>query len=214
LILPQLRELVCRMNKELPRHGLVTMTSGNVSGRDPESGYVVVKPSGVAFEELTPDKMVIVDFNCNIISGDMKPSVDALTHCYIYRHMDKVNGIVHTHSNYATSFAVLGRAIPCVLTAMADEFGCDIPCAPYCQIGEKQIGEAVVKYIGESSAILLQNHGVFSVGTDAKSAIKAAVMCEDAAKTVHLALLKGAPIPIPPEEIRRGRERYKEKYGQ
>lgn len=202
------------MNKELPRQGLVTMTSGNASGRDPDSGKIVVKPSGVVFEDLTPEKMVIVDLECNVIEGGLKPSVDALTHCYIYRYMDKVNGIIHTHSNYATSFAALGQGITCVLTAMADEFGCDIPCAPYCQIGEEQIGEAVVKYIGESPAILLQNHGVFTVGANVKAALKAAVMCEDVAKTVHLATLKGMPIPIPSEEIRRGYERYQNKYGQ
>lgn len=214
MLLPELRKVVCEMNKELPRQGLVTMTSGNTSGRDPETGYVVVKPSGVAFEDLAPEKMVIVDLDCNVIEGDMKPSVDALTHCYIYRHMDKVNGIVHTHSNYATSFAALGQGIPCVLTAMADEFGCDIPCAPYCQIGEEQIGEAVVNYIGDSPAILLQNHGVFSVGKDVKAAVKAAVMCEDVAKTVQLAMFRGTPIPIPADEVRRGYRRYHEKYGQ
>jgi L-ribulose-5-phosphate 4-epimerase len=202
------------MNKELPRQGLVTMTSGNASGRDPELGYIVVKPSGVAFEDLTAEKMVVVDNECNVIEADLKPSVDALTHCYIFRHMDSVNGIVHTHSNYATSFAALGQGIPCVLTAMADEFGCDIPCAPYCQIGEEQIGEAVVKYIGECCAVLLRNHGVFTVGRDAKAAVKAAVMCEDVAKTVHLAMLCGTPIPIPEEEVRRGYRRYQERYGQ
>jgi L-ribulose-5-phosphate 4-epimerase len=214
MMLKSLREAVCEMNQELPANNLVTMTSGNVSGRDPETGYAVVKPSGVAFKDLTPECMLVVDLDMKVVEGNLAPSVDTLSHLYIYRHMSEVNGVVHTHSNYATSFAALGQPIPCVLTAMADEFGCDIPCAPYCQIGEEQIGEAVVKYIGESQAVLLQSHGVFAVGPDPKSALKAAVMCEDVAKTVHLAMLRGTPIEIPEEEIRRGYKRYQEKYGQ
>jgi len=214
MLLPELRRLVCEVNQALPRERLVTMTSGNASGRDPETNYAVVKPSGVSFGDLTPETMLVVDMQCKVVDGDLKPSTDALTHVYIYRRMPQVNAIVHTHSNYATSFAALGLPIPAVLTAIADEFGEPIPCAPYCQIGEEQIGEAVVKNIGTSRAILLQSHGVFTVGPDPKAALKAAVMCEDVAKTVHLAMLKGAPIPIPEEEVRRGYKRYQEKYGQ
>ena len=214
MLLPELRRLVCEVNQALLRERLVTMTSGNASGRDPETNYAVVKPSGVSFEDLTPETMLVVDLECNVVDGDLKPSTDALTHLYIYRHMPQVNAIVHTHSNYATSFAALGMPIPAVLTAIADEFGEPIPCAPYAQIGEEQIGEAVVKHIGTCRAVLLQNHGVFAVGPDPKAALKAAVMCEDVAKTVHLAMLKGAPIPIPEEEVRRGYKRYQEKYGQ
>ena len=214
MLLPELRRLVCEVNQALLRERLVTMTSGNASGRDPETNYAVVKPSGVSFEDLTPETMLVVDLECNVVDGDLKPSTDALTHVYIYRHMPQVNAIVHTHSNYATSFAALGMPIPAVLTAIADEFGEPIPCAPYAQIGEEQIGEAVVKHIGTCRAVLLQNHGVFAVGPDPKAALKAAVMCEDVAKTVHLAMLKGAPIPIPEEEVRRGYKRYQEKYGQ
>jgi L-ribulose-5-phosphate 4-epimerase len=214
LILPKLRELTYRINKELSNKRLVAMTSGNASARDPKTGYVVVKPSGVSFEDLAPDRMVVLDTEANIVQGNLKPSVDALTHVYIYRHMENVNGIVHTHSNYATSFAALGQPIPPVLTAMADEFGGPIPCAPYCQIGEEEIGDAVVKYIGNSPSILMQNHGVFAVGPTLFKAFKAAVMTEDVAKTVHLAMLRGTPIPIPEEEVRRGYIRYQEKYGQ
>ena len=214
MLLTELRRAVCDANQALPKERLVTATSGNASGRDPETGYAVVKPSGVAFEDLTPEIMLVVDLQCNVIEGNMKPSTDALTHAYIYRHMPKVNGIIHTHSNYATSFAAVGMPIPAVLTAIADEFGEPIPCAPYCQIGEEQIGEAVVNYIGTSRAILLQSHGVFTVGENVKAALKAAIMCEDVAKTVHLAMLKGTPIPIPEEEVRRGYKRYQEKYGQ
>lgn len=214
LLLPELRKLVCEMNKELPRNGLVTMTSGNVSGRDPETGYVVIKPSGVTFEDLTPENLCVVGLDGNIIESKFKPSVDTATHLYVYRNMQRVNGVVHTHSNYATSFAALGEPIPAVLTAIADEFGGPIPCGPYCQIGEDQIGRAIVEYIGNCPAILLQNHGVFTVGPDSKAALKAAVMVEDIAKTVHLAMLRGKPVEIPKEEVKRGYKRYQEKYGQ
>jgi len=214
MLLHDLRGIVCELNKDLPRNGLVTMTSGNVSGRDLETGYIVIKPSGVSFEALTPEKMSIVDIDGNIIESDLAPSVDTPTHLYIYRRRPDVNGIVHTHSNYATSFAALGEPIPAVLTAIADEFGGPIPCGPYCQIGEEQIGQVVVEHIGHSPAILLQNHGVFTIGPDAKAALKAAVMVEDVAKTVHLAMLRGRPIPIPEEEVARGHKRYRDKYGQ
>lgn len=213
-MLEQLREIVCAMNKELPKHGLVTMTSGNVSGRDPETDLVVIKPSGISFEALTPADLVVVDLQGNVIEGTLRPSVDTATHLVVYRARPDVGGMVHTHSNYATSFAALGQPIPAVLTAIADEFGGPIPCGPYCQIGEEQIGEAVVAHIGTSPAILMQNHGVFTVGPTPQAALKAAVMCEDVAKTVHLALQRGTPIPIPEEEVARAHRRYTDKYGQ
>ncbi len=214
MILAELRQLICALNKELPKQGLVTWTSGNVSGRDEKTGYVVIKPSGVMFDDLTPENMSVVDLEGNRIDSPLEPSVDLPSHLVIYRKMEHINGVVHTHSCYATSFAALGMSIPAVLTAIADEFGGPIPCGPYCQIGEEQIGEAVVKHIGSSPAILLQNHGVFTVGKSPTAALKAAVMVEDVAKTVHLAMLKGDPIPIPEEEVARGHRRYIEKYGQ
>jgi len=209
-----LKELICMLNKELPKENLVTMTSGNVSGRDRESGYIVIKPSGVSFDALKPEDMVVLDLDGKVIEGDLSPSVDAPTHLVVYRKRNDINGIIHTHSNYATSFAAVGQSIPAVLTAICDEFGGDIPCGPYCQIGEEQIGEAIVQYIGNSPAILMQNHGVFTVGNTPESAFKAAVMVEDVAKTVHLAMLKGTLIPIPKEEVERAYRRYTEKYGQ
>ena len=214
MILQELRSIVCSMNKELPIHGLVTMTSGNVSGRDPDTGYIVIKPSGVSFGGLTPENMSVVDIDGNVIESDLSPSVDTPTHLYIYRHMPRINGVVHTHSNYATSFAARGKPIPAVLTAIADEFGGPIPCGPYCQIGEEEIGKGVVEHIGVCPAILLQNHGVFTVGDTPAAALKAAVMCEDVAKTVHYAMQLGEPIPIPDEEVARAYRRYQEKYGQ
>jgi L-ribulose-5-phosphate 4-epimerase len=213
-MLDALKALVCAMNKELPKEGLVTMTSGNVSGRDPETNLVVIKPSGVSFDALTPDDMVVVDLHGNVVDGTRKPSVDTPTHLVVYRARPDVMGIVHTHSNYATAFAALGQPIPAVLTAIADEFGGPIPCGPYCQIGEEQIGEAIVAHIGASPAILLQNHGVFTIGRTPLAAVKAAVMCEDVAKTVFLARQMGTPIPIPDEEVARAHRRYTDKYGQ
>ncbi len=213
-MLEKLREEVWRMNLELPKNRLVSMTSGNVSGRDKKTNYVVIKPSGVSYEDLKPSHMVVVDLEGKIIEGSLKPSVDTPTHLYIYRHRDDVNGIVHTHSNYATSFAALGKSIPVYLTAMADEFGGSIPVGAYAKIGGEEIGEEIINSIGDSPAILMKNHGVFTIGPSAKAALKTAVMLEDIAKTVFLALLRGTPDEIPPEEVKRAHRRYKEKYGQ
>jgi L-ribulose-5-phosphate 4-epimerase len=163
---------------------------------------------------MTPDDMVVVDLDGNVVEGKLKPSVDTATHLYVYRHRSDVNGIVHTHSPYATSFAALGRSIPVYLTAIADEFGCAIPVGPYAKIGGEEIGQAIVDYIGESPAILMKNHGVFTIGNSPEAALKAAVMVEDTAKTVHLSLLLGTPDVIPDEEVKRAHERYMTKYGQ
>ncbi|ADL68227.1 L-ribulose-5-phosphate 4-epimerase [Thermoanaerobacterium thermosaccharolyticum] len=213
-MLEQLKQRVYKMNMMLPKNNLVTMTSGNVSGRDPDTGLVVIKPSGVLYDDMTPDDMVVVDLDGNVVEGKLKPSVDTATHLYVYKHRNDVNGIVHTHSPYATSFAALGRSIPVYLTAIADEFGCAIPVGPYAKIGGEEIGKAIVEYIGESPAILMKNHGVFTIGNTPEAALKAAVMVEDTAKTVHLALLLGTPDVIPDEEVKRAHERYLTKYGQ
>jgi len=213
-MLENLKQRVYKMNMMLPKNNLVTMTSGNVSGRDPETNLVVIKPSGVLYDDMTPDDMVVVDLNGNVVEGKLKPSVDTATHLYVYRHRSDVNGIVHTHSPYATSFAALGRSIPVYLTAIADEFGCAIPVGPYAKIGGEEIGKAIIDYIGESPAILMKNHGVFTIGNSPEAALKAAVMVEDTAKTVHLSLLLGTPDVIPDEEVKRAHERYMTKYGQ
>lgn len=214
MLLESLREEVCLANKALADNRLVTWTSGNVSGRDTETGLIVVKPSGVDFKALTPEMMVVLDINAKVIEGDLNPSVDAATHLYVFKNRSDVNGMVHTHSNFATGFAALGKEIPCVLTAMCDEFGGSIPCASYCQIGGEEIGQAIVDYIGSSLAILIQNHGVFTVGKSVNEALKAAVMCEDAAKTVYIATMMGEPLSIPDDEIKRAHKRYVDKYGQ
>jgi len=213
-MLEGLREEVWKLNLELPKQNLVAWTSGNVSGRDFESGLVVIKPSGVPYDELTPHDLVIVDLDGQVVEGDLEPSVDTATHLYIYRHRPDVGGVVHTHSPYATSFAALGRPIPVYLTAIADEFGGPIPVGAYSQIGGEEIGREIVRSIGESPAILMKNHGVFTVGSTPQAAVKAAVMVEDAAKTVHLALLLGKPDLIPDQEVARAHLRYVEKYGQ
>lgn len=213
-MLEALRQAVWEANVRLPRERLVTMTSGNASGRDPKTGLVVIKPSGVLYDQMHPEDLVVVDLDGNVVEGRLRPSVDTATHLYIYRHRPDVGGIVHTHSPYATSFAALGEPIPVVLTAIADEFGGPVPCAPYAPVGGEAIGRAVVEHIGSSPAVLLKNHGVFTVGGDVWAALKAAVMVEDVAKTVHLAILRGTPEPLPDDEVARAHKAYLEKYGQ
>jgi L-ribulose-5-phosphate 4-epimerase len=213
-MLDQLRREVCRLNRELPKNGLVVWTSGNVSARDAETGLIVIKPSGVLYDELTPENMVIIDPDGKRIEGKLNPSVDTPTHLYIYKQRTDVGGVVHTHSTFATAFAAVGKPIPACLTAICDEFGGPIPVGKFAPIGGEEIGREVVRAIGASPAILMQNHGVFAIGKDAASAVKAAVMVEDAARTVFYAMQLGEPIPIPDEMVNRLHQRYTEKYGQ
>ena len=180
-MLETIKTEVCRLNCELPENNLVVWTGGNVSVRDPETGYVVIKPSGVKFEDLTPENMVVVDPDGEKVEGDLNASSDTASHLYIYRHMPEVNGVVHTHSNYATAFAALGKPIPAVLTGIGDEFGGPIPCGGFALIGGEEIGKIVVETIGTSPACLLKNHGVFTIGPTGDKALKAAVMVEDSA---------------------------------
>ena len=214
MLLRRLRKDVCAENRRIHDTGLVRWTMGNVSGRDFDSNLVVIKPSGVLFEDLTFDQMVVCDLDGKVVEGDLAPSVDMPTHMVVYRERDDVGGIVHTHSNYATAFATVGRPIPAILTEIGDEFGQDIPIGAYCQIGEEEIGLEVVRSIGTCRAILMQNHGVFTIGRDARAAVKAAVMVENAAQTVYLAEQLGKPIPIPKKELRRLHKRYVDRYGQ
>jgi L-ribulose-5-phosphate 4-epimerase len=214
MLLPELREKVWRMNLELPKNELVKWTGGNVSGRDPASGMVVIKPSGILFEDLSPENMIVLDPDGKVLEGDLKPSSDTWSHLYIYRNRAEINGVVHTHSRYATAFAAVGRPIPVVLTAMADEFGGPIPCGGFAIIGNEDIGKVVLDSIGSCSAVLLKNHGVFTIGKTVESAVKSAVMVEDVAATVWLAMQIGNPEEIPVEYVQRLNDRYQNVYGQ
>ena len=214
MMLEALREEVCQANMALPEHGLVTWTSGNVSGRDPESGLVVIKPSGLLFPDLTPESMVVVDIEGTVIEADHGPSTDTASHLYVYRHRPDVMGIVHTHSNYATAFAAVNKPIPVCLTAIADEFGGPIPCAGFALIGSEAIGKQVVEHIGASKAVLLKQHGVFTVGETATAAVKAAVMVEDVAKAVWAAMQIGQVEELSPEDVNKLHHRYINVYGQ
>ncbi|MCX5673968.1 MAG: L-ribulose-5-phosphate 4-epimerase [Planctomycetota bacterium] len=217
-MLETLRKEVCWANQQLPKMNLVAWTSGNVCARDPETGLVVVKPSGVLFEELTPQKLLVVDLGGNVIEGSLKPSVDTATALYILEHMPEASAVIHTHSRYATAFAALGQGIPVYLTEHGDAFGIPIPCGGYAKIGGTEVGQEVVRVLREIKmqcpAVLMQNHGVFAVGTSVQGALKAAVVVEDIARTVHLAMALGTPIPIPPEEAHRLYTVYHTKYGQ
>jgi L-ribulose-5-phosphate 4-epimerase len=213
-VLQELKERVHRLHLELPKYRLVAWTGGNVSARDPESGLVVIKPSGVLYEELRAEDHVVLDLDGDTVEGSLKPSSDTASHLYIYRHRPDVNGIVHTHSPYATAFAAVGRSIPVCLTAIADEFGGPVPCAGFALIGGEEIGEQVVSHIGSSPAVLLRQHGVFTVGGSVEAAVKAAVMVEDVARTVWLATQLGQPEEMPPDVVAKLHERYAHVYGQ
>ena len=213
-MLEELKEQLVQLHLELPKNDLVRWTGGNVSACDPQTGLVVIKASGIRYEEMRPEHMVVMDLGGKRIEGDYKPSSDVFSHLYIYKHRPDVGGVVHTHSRYATAFASLGKPIPCVLTAIADEFGGPIPCGGFALIGDEAIGKMVIDYIGKSPAVLLKNHGVFTIGKDAMAAVKAAVMTEDAAATVWMALQIGTPDIIPQEDVDKLHARYTTVYGQ
>jgi L-ribulose-5-phosphate 4-epimerase len=212
----ELREEVCALHAELPRYGLVAWTSGNLSARVPGEDLMVIKPSGLPYEELTPESMVVCDLHGERVEGDLAPSSDAATHGYVYREMAHVGGVAHTHSTYATAWAARGEAIPCVLTAMADEFGGPIPVGPFALIGGEEIGHGIVETLADSRspAVLMRSHGVFSIGPGPREAIQAAVMCEDVARTVHLARSLGEVTSIGDEEVEALHDRYQNVYGQ
>ncbi|MFI0420991.1 L-ribulose-5-phosphate 4-epimerase [Spongiactinospora sp. 9N601] len=210
------RTIVAELHGELTRHGLVAWTSGNVSARVPGEDLLVIKPSGVRYSDLTADAMVVCDLHGGVVEGEWSPSSDTAAHAYVYRHMPEIGGIVHTHSPYASAWAACGEPIPCVLTAMADEFGGEIPVGPFALIGGDDIGRGVVATLrgSRSPAVLMRNHGVFAIGRTPAAAVKAAVMCEDVARTTHLARQLGTPRPIPGEDVHRLHDRYRRAYGQ
>ena len=214
MLLKEIREELVELNQALPANRLVVWTGGNVSIRDPKSGLVAIKPSGIMFPDLTPENMVVVDLEGNIVEGDLSPSSDTASHLYIYRHREDINGVVHTHSDYATAFAAVGMPIPAVLTAIGDEFGGPIPCGDFALIGSEAIGKAVLDAIGNTTAVLLKNHGVFTIGKSGRAALKSAVMVEDVARTVWLAKQLGEPCEISQADLEKLNQRYMNVYGQ
>lgn len=213
-MLEDLKEYVCRLNRDLLAHGLVAGTSGNVSARDPGTNLLVIKPSGVAFDQLTPDDMSVVDLQGNVVEGPHKPSVDTASHAYVYRHRDDIHGVVHTHSPFATSFALRGEAIPVLTTTHACLFGTDIPISGYAVIGEEEIGEQIMAHVGEGTSVLMRSHGVFTIGTDAARALRSALYTEECAEAAHLALTRGPVEPLPTDVVAAARAWYLSDYGQ
>ncbi|SBT42816.1 L-ribulose-5-phosphate 4-epimerase [Micromonospora narathiwatensis] len=211
-----IREVVAALHAQLTAYRLVAWTAGNVSGRVPGHDLMVIKPSGVDYADLTADSMVVCDLDGNVVEGGYSPSSDTAAHAYVYRHRPDVGGVVHTHSTYASAWAARGEAIPCVLTAMADEFGGDIPVGPFAMIGDDSIGRGIVETLAghRSPAVLMRNHGVFTIGATPRDAVKAAVMCEDVARTVHIARQLGTPLTIDAVDVDRLYARYQKVYGQ
>lgn len=215
-LVDDLRAQVAALHAELPRNELVVWTAGNVSARVPGADLLVIKPSGVSYDEISAETMVVTDLEGKLVDGDLAPSSDTAAHAYVYRHMPHVQGVVHTHSTYATAWCARGEPIPCVLTMIADEFGGEIPVGPFALIGDDSIGRGIVETLDghRSPAVLMRSHGVFTIGTSARAAVKAAVMCEDVARTVHIARQLGTPISLDQRDVDALYNRYQNAYGQ
>ena len=208
------RKQLAVLHAQLWDAGLVVWSGGNISQRI-EGGFLI-KPSGLAYDELTPESMVLCDLDGNAQDKSLTPSSDTAAHAYVYRNMPDVGGVVHTHSNYACGWAAAAKPIPCVLTAIADEFGGEIPLGPFAKIGDDSIGRGIVETLAghRSKAVLMKQHGVFTIGKDAKEALKAAVMCEDNAKSAFIAQQLGGGLPIDQADIDALFSRYQNVYGQ
>lgn len=211
-----LRRQLSDLHRELVRSGLVVWTAGNVSARVPGHHLMVIKPSGVPYDELTPESIVVCDLHGRLVDGEHAPSSDTAAAAYVYREMPHVGGVVHTHSTYATAWAARAEPIPCVLTMVADEFGGDVPVGPFALIGDDSIGRGIVETLrgSRSRAVLMAGHGPFTIGADARDAVKAAVMLEDVARSVHVARQLGEPPRLPQAAIDSLFDRYQHVYGQ
>lgn len=214
MLLKRLREEVLEASLDLLKYNLVTLTGGNVSGRDPETGYVAITPSGMDYRKLKPEDIVIIDMEGNMVDGKWKPSVDAPDHLYLYKNKEDVNSVIHTHSTYASCFAILNEEIKCASTTLANEVGGNVPVAKFVPPASGKIGPVVMEVIGDKRACLLANHGVIAVGPSVEHALTAAVMLEDSAKAYYLAKSIGNPVLLPDEEVQRARNVFLYTYGQ
>ncbi len=212
--LESLRKEIIYAGMQLKEYELITLTGGNVSGRDRETGLIAITPSGMEYNDLSTEDIVILDLEGKIIDGHRRPSSDLITHLQIYRAKLEINGIIHTHSTYASCFAVLNEKIPVASTTMANEVGGEVPVAPYAPVGSEELGDNIIKNIGKQKVVLLQSHGVLTYGKDVHRALIAAVMVEDAAKVYHLAKCIGNPVKLPEAEIKRANDLYQYAYGQ
>lgn len=219
-LIERVRSEVSTLHAELVRYNLVVWTGGNISGRVPGTDYFVIKPSGVLYDDLAPENMILCTIDGKVVSGSLgserAPSSDTAAHAYVYRNMPEVGGVVHTHSPYAVAWAAHGEPIPCVTTAIADEFGGEIPVGPFAIIGDDSIGRGIVETLQghRSRAVLMKNHGPFTIGKDARDAVKAAVMVEDVARSVLFSRQLGNPQAIAAEAIDSLFNRYQNVYGQ
>jgi len=215
-VVGRIRREVSDLHAELPRNDLVVWTAGNVSARVPGHDLLVIKPSGVSYDELSPGSMVVTDLHGVLVEGEHAPSSDTAAHAYVYRHRPDVGGVVHTHSTYATAWAARAEPIPCVLTMIADEFGGEVPVGPFALIGDDSIGRGIVETLrgSRSRAVLMAGHGPFTIGRDARDAVKAAVMLEDVARTVHISRQLGTPPELTPADVTSLFQRYQNVYGQ
>ena len=214
MMLEELRKVVYKANMDLQKHGLVVGTSGNASARDPETNLVVTKPSGMDFHQLTPENLVVVDLDGNVVEGDLKPSVDIPSIVYVLKRRDDVHGVVHTHSPYATTFAIRGEEIPILTTTHSALFGVPVPVSDYATIGEEEIGEQILNHVGDGTAVLVRSHGVFTIGKDVNRALRSAMYVEESAEVAHLAMLRGPVAPLEDHVVAQMREWYLTGYGQ
>lgn len=213
-MLEDLKLRVSRLLAKLPENKLVCSTGGNVSARDPDTGFMVIKPSGVPYEELSPESLVVVDWKGNRIEGKFKPSSDTASHLYIYQKMPEINGIVHSHSPYASAFAAAEKPIPVVFSETAEEFGGEIPLSEFALVGDEAIGEQVVKYGSKSKAVILRKHGIFTIGSTPEKAVDLAILVENSAFVAWLSFHLNPPAPLSEKEIKALYYRQQNIYGQ